>query len=282
MRHCLAGNKQLGVDGVQVPLEGLTLELVPQLHSLGNIPKVSLVVANALVIIFGIIVQPNLGQPNRIPFQHINTRSPLWKCSQTHSISQFDHITTQWSILPYTAIVSGKCVPRGSRELFPGYHHTSTFWTTAPSSRHPKYRIRNRINRAFRRTPCQWQTNHRPLWASALPLRDSANKSIHIVSTSFWLTRQWIRTLWRFFSRSGTACQLNCRFQSKPPTLTPVESRKKNSSVSSLITSITGQTTFVGSLAILSSSGSNQPSTGYNNEDKLQSALIPHLTKALP
>lgn len=77
MRHCLAGNKQLGVDGVQVPLEGLTLELVPQLHSLGNIPKVSLVVANALVIIFGIIVQPNLGQPNRIPFQHINTRSPL-------------------------------------------------------------------------------------------------------------------------------------------------------------------------------------------------------------
>lgn len=66
-------------------------------------------------------------------------------------------------------------------------------------------------------------------------------------------------TLWRFFSRSGTACQLNCKFQSKPPTLTPVESRKWNSSVLSSITSITGQTTFVGLVAIRSNRGSSQP-----------------------
>lgn len=62
-----------------------------------------------------------------------------------------------------------------------------------------------------------------------------------------------------FFSRSGTACQLNCKFQSNPPTLTPPLSLKWYSSVVSSITSITGQTTVVGFLAMRSSNGSNQP-----------------------
>ena len=50
-----------------------------------------------------------------------------------------------------------------------------------------------------------------------------------------------------------------CKFQSKPPTETTPLRGKASSMVSSLITSITGHTTRVGSSAIRSRRGSNQP-----------------------
>lgn len=63
----------------------------------------------------------------------------------------------------------------------------------------------------------------------------------------------------RLRSRSGTACQLNWRFQSKPPTDTPSESLQWNSSVVSSITSMTGHTTVVLLRAMRSSRGSSHP-----------------------
>lgn len=63
----------------------------------------------------------------------------------------------------------------------------------------------------------------------------------------------------RFFSCCGTACQLNCRFQSNPPTFTPALSWQMYAKLVSSITSITGQTTVVELRAILSRRGSNQP-----------------------
>ena len=50
-----------------------------------------------------------------------------------------------------------------------------------------------------------------------------------------------------------------CKFQSKPPTETTPLRGKSSSKVSSLITSITGHTTRVGSSAMRSKRGSNQP-----------------------
>lgn len=70
---------------------------------------------------------------------------------------------------------------------------------------------------------------------------------------------QMVFTLCLFRSRSGTACQLNCKFQSKPPTFTPPESRQWYSIVVSSITSMTGHTTVVLFLAMRSSNGSSQP-----------------------
>ena len=59
------------------------------------------------------------------------------------------------------------------------------------------------------------------------------------------------------FSCSGTECQLNCRFQSNPPTAKYPLCWYWRVSVS--MTSMTGQTTWLAFLAILSTSGSSQP-----------------------
>lgn len=62
--HRLTRNEQLWIDSVQVPFERLTLEIVTQLHSLGNIAEISLIAAYPLVIVFRIVIQPHLGQTN--------------------------------------------------------------------------------------------------------------------------------------------------------------------------------------------------------------------------
>lgn len=68
-----------------------------------------------------------------------------------------------------------------------------------------------------------------------------------------------ISTVRRWRSCSGIACQVNCRFQSNPPMLVDFALLYWYLSVSSSMTSITGQTTFDLFSAIRSKSGSNQP-----------------------
>ena len=56
------GYEELRVDGVQVPLEGLALEVFSQFLPAGNIPVVAEVVTDPVVVIFLVLVQPNLSQ----------------------------------------------------------------------------------------------------------------------------------------------------------------------------------------------------------------------------
>lgn len=61
MGHSLARNEELGIDGVQIPLKGFAAQLIPERQPIRYIAEIPLVVAYALVIVLGIIIQPYLG-----------------------------------------------------------------------------------------------------------------------------------------------------------------------------------------------------------------------------
>ena len=71
------GYEELRVDGVQVPLEGLTLEVLPQFLPATDISVVAQLVPDPVVVIFLVVVQPNLGQPDGVPLENIDPRPPL-------------------------------------------------------------------------------------------------------------------------------------------------------------------------------------------------------------
>ena len=81
--HRVPGDEELGVDVVQVPLdqselrthycwpitahlEALALEVLAQLDAARHVAEVAEVVADPVVVILLVVVQPNLRQPDRV------------------------------------------------------------------------------------------------------------------------------------------------------------------------------------------------------------------------
>lgn len=52
--------EKLRIDILQIPIEGFTIQLTPQISSLGNVAEITFIVAYSLVIILSIVVQPHL------------------------------------------------------------------------------------------------------------------------------------------------------------------------------------------------------------------------------
>ena len=69
--HCLARDEELRVDVIKIPLEALTLKIVPELLPTADIPKVPKVMTDPVIIILLVIIQPHLRQANRVPPEHI-------------------------------------------------------------------------------------------------------------------------------------------------------------------------------------------------------------------
>lgn len=84
--HRIAGYEELRIDVVQIPLEALAAQIVatareinnevdtfslhlslsllylPQLQAITDVTIVALVVANALIVVLGVVIHPDLGQ----------------------------------------------------------------------------------------------------------------------------------------------------------------------------------------------------------------------------
>ena len=75
--HGLSWDEELGVDVVKIPLEALTLEIVPELLPTADVSKVPEVMPDSVVVILLVVIQPHLGQADRVPPEHVHTRSPL-------------------------------------------------------------------------------------------------------------------------------------------------------------------------------------------------------------
>lgn len=84
--HRIAGYEELRIDVVQIPFEALAAQIVatareinnevdtfsfislsllylPQLQSITDVTIVALVIANALIVVLGVVIHPDLGQP---------------------------------------------------------------------------------------------------------------------------------------------------------------------------------------------------------------------------
>lgn len=84
--HRIAGYEELRIDVVQIPFEALAAQIVarereinnevdtfsfislsflylPQLQAITDVTIVALVVANALIVVLGVVIHPDLGQP---------------------------------------------------------------------------------------------------------------------------------------------------------------------------------------------------------------------------
>jgi len=86
-------DEELGVDVVQIPLEGLAFQTFPQSLALADVTKIALnrvnhfrcvacresyqVVSYPIVVILLVLVQPDLGQADGVSPQHVDAGSPL-------------------------------------------------------------------------------------------------------------------------------------------------------------------------------------------------------------
>lgn len=61
-RYCLSWYEELWIYVVQVPFEAPATQSLSQLSSGSHIPVVAFVVADPLIIVLGVLVQPHLGQ----------------------------------------------------------------------------------------------------------------------------------------------------------------------------------------------------------------------------
>lgn len=77
VRHCIPRNKQFRIDVVQIPLEALASQIPPQLLPVADISVGPLVVADPLIVVLGVVVQPNFGQSHRVSSQDVDTATPL-------------------------------------------------------------------------------------------------------------------------------------------------------------------------------------------------------------
>jgi len=76
-RYSFPRDEELGVNVVEVPLEGLALETVPQLDPGADVAEVAEVVADALVVVLLEVVQPDLGEPDGVPPEDVDAAPPL-------------------------------------------------------------------------------------------------------------------------------------------------------------------------------------------------------------
>lgn len=60
-------NWNVWIDVFDEPAEWSTIEFLTQLNLLADVAKVSLLIADCLVVIFLVVVEPDLGQPVRVP-----------------------------------------------------------------------------------------------------------------------------------------------------------------------------------------------------------------------
>ena len=75
--HSFAGDEQLRIDVVEVPFERLALEVAPQLDSAADVAEVAEVVPDAVVVVLFVVIQPDLGQADRIPSQDVDSGTPF-------------------------------------------------------------------------------------------------------------------------------------------------------------------------------------------------------------
>lgn len=73
----ISGHEQLRVDVLQVPLERLAAQVVPQLLPLAHVAEVAQVVADPLVVVLLVLVEPDLGQADGVPLENVDSRAPL-------------------------------------------------------------------------------------------------------------------------------------------------------------------------------------------------------------
>ena len=75
--HRFSRDEELGVDVVEVPLEGLAPKAVPQLSPGADVAEIPQVVADALVVILFEVVQPDLSEPDGVPPEDVDAAPPL-------------------------------------------------------------------------------------------------------------------------------------------------------------------------------------------------------------
>jgi hypothetical protein len=73
----LTGNKELGIDVVQVPLEALALEVLAQFLPARHIAVVPKIMTDAVVVVLLEVVEPDLRQPDGVAAEDVDAGAPL-------------------------------------------------------------------------------------------------------------------------------------------------------------------------------------------------------------
>ena len=77
LSHSVARDEQLGKDCVQIPLEALALQVLPELLPTADVPVLAQLVPDPVVVILLVLVQPDLGEPDAVPDHYVHVAPPL-------------------------------------------------------------------------------------------------------------------------------------------------------------------------------------------------------------